>query len=82
MYNDDGDRMLMWEDGFCNVERGRAVAPTYAQCMNMNHHNHGNNNSINNVMGAFDMNGHDHHEAPVWRSFRKMSIQLYNYGEG
>ena len=81
----------MWEDGFCNVERGRAMAmaPTYAQCMNMNHHvNQCNASSVNNsghnaMMGAFDMNGHDHHhEAPVWRSFRKMSIQLYNYGEG
>jgi hypothetical protein len=88
----------MWEDGFCNVDQRRSTVPMYAQCMNMSHHNHANintnfsnnfsnniSNNISNNNGGFNVGASadpGDQELPVWRSFRKMSIQLYNYGEG
>ncbi|KAK4745842.1 hypothetical protein SAY87_012154 [Trapa incisa] len=50
--DDNGNLMLMWEDGFCR----RRVA-----------------DCLEEIDGGDD---------PVKKAFSKMSIQLYNYGEG
>ncbi|KAH9330274.1 hypothetical protein KI387_002382, partial [Taxus chinensis] len=71
---DNGSLMLMWEDGYCRSSKTR----------------------VNRVPGMFNGNGMDKMvksssfdcleeldaDDPVRKAFRKMSIQLYNYGEG
>ncbi|KAJ7527683.1 hypothetical protein O6H91_16G066500 [Diphasiastrum complanatum] len=72
---DEGSLMLMWEDGFCQS----------MTCVSSVNHVDTSNEDPEGVLRAsvtcnFVEDGEE--EDPVKRAFRKMSIQLYNYGEG
>ncbi|KAH7352209.1 hypothetical protein KP509_19G034400 [Ceratopteris richardii] len=84
---DNGSLMLMWEDGYCHVDQ-RPVTGQSANNMHImapNNGIHGSSTmSCNDQLLNVDqrLNHGADVEDPVWKAFRKMSIQLYNYGEG
>ncbi|XP_024532578.1 uncharacterized protein LOC9650180 [Selaginella moellendorffii] len=80
---DEGSLMLMWEDGYC---RPAGCCSGDAAADNKNEVTTTTTpplaGSIHRVHSGFNLGDDVEEEDPVRKAFRKMSIQLYNYGEG
>ncbi|KAJ7523160.1 hypothetical protein O6H91_18G039900 [Diphasiastrum complanatum] len=72
---EEGSLMLMWEDGYCQP----------MSCLNSVNHMetfHEVEEGVGRANGNTKPVDDGEEEDPIKRAFRKMSIQLYNYGEG